>query len=161
MGLPNFDWPYLSKVKSDCKKHCTGVFPMSQTRPTVSKHLGKGGRGLRGPSEKNVTPECTLHRQRVCYETKLLGSRFFGSFTSSCNVQRHGCAFTCTNGFAGTWGCRGCNPAGHPVDRLEFVQLHAPGSFTVGRLSSLTRWGRWRAARRSSSSSSSSSKGAN
>ena len=38
-------------------------------------------------------------------------------------VQGHDCTFTCTNGFAGRWGCRGCNPAGNPVDRLEFVRV--------------------------------------
>jgi hypothetical protein len=40
-------------------------------------------------------------------------------------LQEHGCTFTCKSGFGGRWGCRFCNPAGHPVDRLEFVQLNA------------------------------------
>ena len=40
-------------------------------------------------------------------------------------LQEHGCTFTCKKGFGGKWGCRFCNPAGHPVDKLMFVQLNA------------------------------------
>ena len=40
-------------------------------------------------------------------------------------LQDHGCTFTCKSGFGGRWGCRFCNPAGHPVDSLQFVQLNA------------------------------------
>ena len=47
-------------------------------------------------------------------------------------LQDHGCTFTCKKGFGGKWGCRFCNPAGHPVDKLLFVQLNAPGRVAEG-----------------------------